>query len=386
MNCYVMLEWPTLQKRENNSHEKFVVTHEHMKKFFSQQKYKNVNRVRSANRLHRTLIHKKKKKKERKILLNNNEYKPRRVRKHLNSFTYLTAPKEFSFVKNPEPTIDLINKLIECLNKRQKVYIKLKKVESISNCAIIVLLSKLKLFQKQNVRFKANRPKNVEVQRVISNSGFFNFMHGSGKDDPKDNTSKSAIFSHNNSIVKSELGKRIIESASETIWNNKKRCPGVQKTLIECMANTHNHAKKNISENKERWWISVRHHKKKKIVSFAFVDYGIGIIESLKNKPLEIKDLIRKLTGTNMDSPLLIRKILNGEVKLSVTGQKKRGRGLRGIFQAFQRNQLEKLIIITNDVFADVENDKFVKLNEEFSGTFLYWELHENSQNFKWQI
>jgi hypothetical protein len=35
-------------------------------------------------------------------------------------------------------------------------------------------------------------------------------------------------------------------------------------------------------------------------------------------------------------------------------------------------------------VFSDVANEKYIKLNEEFSGTFVSWELNENNFNIKW--
>jgi len=71
---------------------------------------------------------------------------------------------------------------------------------------------------------------------------------------------------------------------------------------------------------------------------------------------------------------------------LTVTGQHFRGKGLPGIKEVLDRNQISNLHIISNDVFTNVQNDNYHLLNNEFSGTFVSWELNESNQNLKWIV
>ena len=76
--------------------------------------------------------------------------------------------------------------------------------------------------------------------------------------------------------------------------------------------------------------------------------------------------------------------LLEGDMHMSVTGQHFRGKGIPGIKQVLDRKQISNLSIISNDVTADVTNNIYLKLNNQFSGTFIAWELNESNINSKW--
>jgi hypothetical protein len=177
--------------------------------------------------------------------------------------------------------------------------------------------------------------------------------------------------------------------ASITIWGEKRICKGLQRTLLELMQNTNNHA--DIEEKgAKHWWLSVNHDKRNKKVSFYFVDYGVGIFESLKSKPAgnkwfgwfeKLKEKI--LHGGNED---ILRLLLNGEMHKTVTGLPFRGKGLPGIKETLDRKQISGLLIISNNVYADAGKQKYLRLSNQFSGTFVTWELNEKNINSKWTI
>jgi hypothetical protein len=50
--------------------------------------------------------------------------------------------------------------------------------------------------------------------------------------------------------VDSELGEDIIKSASTTVWKERRRCPGVQRTLIELMQKHYSSDKAELLEKK----------------------------------------------------------------------------------------------------------------------------------------
>ena len=153
------------------------------------------------------------------------------------------------------------------------------------------------------------------------------------------------------------------------------------------MHNTNNHAvptKKGV----KHWWLCVNHDKINNKVSFIFVDYGIGIFESLKYKPYDSKwhGVLEKIVALFKygGNAYILKKLLDGVIHMTVTGQHFRGKGLPGIKQVMERNQISNLHLISNNVYADVSKNIYKKLTNSFSGTLAYWELNQNNVNSEW--
>src|SRR5690606_12738263 len=105
------------------------------------------------------------------------------------------------------------------------------------------------------------------------------------------------------------------------------------------------------------------HDTKSEKVSFAFIDFGVGVFTSLNNKRQGSKffgvvDKLREKVkfGTNAD---LLRLILDGTLHRTATGKPYHGKGLPGIRKVLERNQISNLNIITNDVHADIASNEF---------------------------
>jgi len=197
------------------------------------------------------------------------------------------------------------------------------------------------------------------------------------------------IFTKANKVVVPLLGYNVMQEASKTIWGEKRMCKGMQRVFLELMQNTHNHASFE-QEGEMFWWLSVNHDVENKKVSFVFVDYGLGIFESLSNKPAESKwsgylQKIKTRVGYENNAEIL-HKLLDGELHLTVTGKSFRGKGLPGIREVLKRNQISNLRIISNNVSADVFNAQYNLLGNKFNGTFLYWELCQSNENKIWNI
>lgn len=345
---------------------------------------------RRAEKIERMRIKRKKQLKiQRQILQGKNKTKQAEIKKYKNYET-VSAPKNFSILSNAEKTITFINTLEKNLENKKKVFVDLNGVDYIDYGAITVLLSVMIIFKTRGISFNGNFPKNIEVRSKLIDSQFFDRLnkHIITKSDyiiKKQNQ----IFTKLNQEVEPSLGYIVIQEASQTIWNEKRMCKGVQRVLLELMQNTHNHASLSDTD-KEYWWLSVNHDNKNKTVSFVFVDYGQGIFESLNNKPDESKwrnyyeKIKKKLTiGNNAE---ILEKLLNGELHMTVTGQSFRGKGLPGIKQVMDRNQISNLHIISNDVFSDVAKNEYKQLNKTLNGTFVYWELCYSNENKVWNI
>lgn len=316
------------------------------------------------------------------------------VRHHLQHqpipITKVKAPDVLSFVRNPEEVSHFIAQLRECVEKRKPVWVILKNVIEIDYDGITVLLSVLVWFKSKRIDFNGDFPQDKTVRKTLEESKFFDhLLRGSFRDaDSYDLTGKSSILTHAMKSVDSELGQRIIESASQTVWGEKRRCKGVQRTFIELMQNTNNHASLE-REGDKHWWLSVKHIKEENRVAFSFVDYGVGVFYNLKNKRQDnkffgaLERLFERFRyGNNAD---VLKLIFNGELHKTATGKPFRGKGLPGVYQALSQNKLSNFAMITNNVFYNSNGEEYRLLRNEFQGTFIYWELTPNNSSLPYE-
>jgi hypothetical protein len=182
------------------------------------------------------------------------------------------------------------------------------------------------------------------------------------------------------------MSDEIIKQSSKFIWNEERRCTGLQRVFLELMQNTNNHAS-NTSKGEYHWWATTYYSKEDNKVCFAFIDYGVGILKSLESNKEGHKffGIIPKIKqafnpSTNAD---VLKLLLNGDVHKTATGKYYRGKGLPGIYDACKKNQISNLVIISNDAIADYTQNKYERLNNKLSGTFVYWELNASNANIK---
>lgn len=309
----------------------------------------------------------------------------RTLNNKFRGYKHIKAPVNFSLIQNVKETLEFIAEIEECFVKRQRVFINLKYVEFIAHGAIVILLAKLVHFKTHNIPFNGNFPRNINVRNTLTNSGFFRYLYE--KIDVKDSYSfENEICTHANKKVNSALSDEIIKKASTYIWGEKRRCTGVQRVFLELMHNTNNHASF-YKQGDKHWWASLNYIESENKVCFSFIDFGVGIFESLSNKKegnkfYDIINKMKKLFNFQTNAELL-KLLLNGEVHKTITGNYYRGKGLPGIYEASVKNKISNLIIISNDALADPQNNKYIKLDGYLKGTFVYWELNKNNVNIK---
>lgn len=363
-----------------------------MKKLYTQNKYKQYHEKCSENRDIRRLKHNYWKTKQFRMQLgvNHDQIKTENTfKKNYPKHVKVIAPDIFSFIKNTDKVIKFIGDLKKLYDSRQKTYVVLENIKEVDYSAIVVLLSIMVKFKAQKISFNGNFPLDKESKRIIIESGFFDNLYKKFKDDYSYDISKTnsdGIHTHASRNVDSTLSSKLIEHASKSVWGEHRRCQGVQRTLIELMQNTNNHAE--IGKPGEKhWWISIKQDTKAKKVSFSFVDFGVGVFTNLENKPEKSKffgwpnKLLAVFKYT--DNASLLKLILDGELHKTVTGKHYRGKGLPGIAEVMRRNQISNLHIITNNVFCCPSKNIYKLLKTSFSGTFVYWELRENNESCK---
>lgn len=301
-------------------------------------------------------------------------------------YKWVSAPKCFSLIDEPEKSIAFINKINQLFRKNKKVFIDLEHVEEIGHGAIVVLLALMVQFRSNHILFNGSFSKKEAVNKMLRTSGFFDNLSNkefSVQDTYDLSPVSNSIYTHAQRNVNPELSDAIIKKASSSIWGGERRCTGVQRVFLELMQNTNNHASLNTGE--KHWWVSINYNKKQNKVCFSFIDFGIGIFESLLNKKEDskfynvFKTIKNKLS--NEDNSEMLRLLLNGEVHKTATGKYYRGKGLPGVFNASKKDAISNLIIISNDAYANIANNKYKNLNNNLAGTFIYWELNENNRN-----
>lgn len=160
----------------------------------------------------------------------------------------------------------------------------------------------------------------------------------------------------------------------------------MQRVFIELMQNTNNHASL-VKNGEHHWWTTVEYSSQEKKAYFSFIDYGVGIIESLNNdtrgKFYNWIPKIKKIFSLSNNSEMLML-LMKGEMHKTSTGKYYRGKGLPCLFKACEDNKISNVVVISNDAKVDYETQGSVKLEHSFKGTFVYWELNASNLNLEY--
>ncbi len=309
-----------------------------------------------------------------------------RREKESKGFVRIVAPDVMSFIQNPEGVSTFAARLKQCFLNREPVWIDLRTVTHIDFDAISVLLAAVVRFKAHKIKFNGDMPNDRTALNTLLDSHFFDHLtkRQFKDEDSYHLTISSSILTHAKKRVDSKLGENIINATSRHVWREERRCPGLQRVMVELMQNTNNHASLD-EEGTKHWWLSVRHETDDAVSRFSFVDYGVGIFVNLENKRQSSKffGALGKLRdrislGKNCD---ILEMILKGELHRTASGKYYRGKGLPGIFQALEKGEISNLCIITNDAYFYSKTNTYKTISNPFNGTFVSWEINKNSHS-----
>lgn len=361
-----------------------------MKIIYKTPKYRRYN-LKHAYRLHkRSLVHRSKLIVKRQGLQGkskNNDPKKLQKKLHKKAKKHpINAPSNFSLIGNPEEFVAFINQLEHRYEQKHEVYIEMKDIVSISIDAISVLLSCLAKFKENGIYFEGSFPKDENCKSKIIKSGFFDYVTKSYENMVENNGvrlrgKQDAIITHGSLDVLQDLSADVILEANRHIHGEKRRNFGVQSTLIELMTNTGEHAS-GSTKTKQEWWLSIEKTENPKTVKFSFIDYGIGIFNSLNKKGF--LQILRNMLSNQSNSECL-REIFEHKIHKTSTGESFRGKGLPEIKENLDNNSFSSLRVLTNDVFADVTAGQYNDLDYHFNGTFFYFELSKENNSYEYR-
>jgi hypothetical protein len=288
-----------------------------------------------------------------------------RIRKRTSqtrSFVPLQAPRVFSLLKDPESVIEFLRK-IKSVGGRNHLAFDFSGITLMTVDAVAAFIATIRAMPATQV--KGNLPKEPAVAEMLTQSGFFDHLR-SRKRVPT--STKGRIAQKQSTRVEPKIAQDLIHVGTQAIFGASKRQQATYRVLIESMTNTMNHAA-DYAEGKQTWWATVYADLESKRVCYTILDMGVGVFRSLKVRGLR-KFYLALGMRNNSD---ILKDILQGKVESS-TGIKYRGKGLPAIYRDALSKRIQSLVIITNNVYANIETGEFRLLPKAFNGMLLYWE------------
>ena len=305
------------------------------------------------------------------------------IRVTYNGQVRIAGPSEFCFLANTEEMIRFFNEVGRAFKLRERVHIDLSQVTSLSSDALTVLLSKLHdpRFRKK-MRCAYTPPVDPALRQVLQHSGFYKFVRGRKPDnDAQDKGSTVWEWEkESGKKVQPDVALDLTKLAARNLNRPYNEIRSAYRTIVELMGNTHEHASSELT-SVETWWVTVYCEPAGSRVAFTFVDNGVGIFESYgvrRYKKASLATKVRQLRGNQF----VLSDLLQGLVESGV-GDSGRGNGLPYLKKDCDAGRISNVIIISNDVWANLADSHFVKLKRPFRGTFIYWELEVGSYGNK---
>lgn len=285
-----------------------------------------------------------------------------------NKYKKIAPPENFSLVENADEVLGYFKQYKELILRKKKINFDLTNVTNLTPDAIALLIGKIKDKKYSGkVSLMGVPPKDPNLKKMFLESGFYSHVSSEYQPSKNDNLLLKKVTNYK---VENGVAKKASEMAVEHTFEKKVKFRPIYEILIECMANTNNHADL-ANEGKYIWWLFVYREPETKITKFCFFDLGVGIFSSIPVKR-HLKLLAKMGINTNVD---LLGKLFSGEIS-SRTGLEERGQGIPLIFNNSQHPQIKNFVMIANDVYANLSTGKNIKLENSFSGTFFHWELH----------
>jgi hypothetical protein len=278
----------------------------------------------------------------------------------------LTVPSNFSIIDNCEEVIAFLNE-VKLLSTKTNLTLDLSGVTAMSTEAIAALIALMSEIMPY-ARIQGNQPMNIEMRAKLVESGFFQHVEHAPHTAPVPTARKGMFLKERSTKVDPEIAKEIIHTGTEGLHGKAQKRQAAYRTLIESMNNTHNHAAARGITGIKTWWCTVYADSKRKRICYAFVDLGVGIFKSVRIN--RFKRFYKKLM---LDNGSILKDILEGKVESS-TGIPYRGKGLPSIYRHAKAGNIKSLVIVANDVYANVEKNKYKTMRVSFGGTLLYWE------------
>lgn len=299
------------------------------------------------------------------------------IPKKPQQFFEVEAPSNFSLIENTEAVLHFFKENKKLLASRKQVGFNLRDIKKLTPDAIALLIAKVKDENFTNrLVVRGNSPQKADLKKMFDESGFLEHVRSSWV--PERNEKNVLIHQITNNKVENEIAKDISKRAVAHTFGTGEKYRPIYEILIECMANTKNHA--GMSEGEYNWWIFEYSNPDTKVTTISFLDLGTGIFNSIPVQSFKRNAMIALKDKTGVDfipnfNLNLLTDLFEGKIS-SKTGMEERGQGLPLIYDRSGNQQIKNFTIISNDVYVKIPSKESIILKNKFQGTFLYWELH----------
>ena len=287
----------------------------------------------------------------------------------------LKAPAVFCLVENTSAVIEYFEEVGVTTDRGHNVLLDFRDVNVLAPDAVVLLISRIRDRRSTHgMRVRVAKPSQPDAKRLWNDSGIREHVRLAEGDEEEWPEPRGRIITKRRFRAEPEDAAFLKDFAEQRLASSSDVWPGVQTILLECMTNTFNHAEGARREQKnvahEPWWAGVYCDKAHEIAKFTFLDNGIGILESIRLK--RVQEAFRWAGFINNAEAL--KMVFAGEVP-STTGLHYRGEGLPTIREVLASDsEVDRVIVVTNDVRADLGEGSYEMLQTPFRGTMVYWE------------
>ena len=280
------------------------------------------------------------------------------------------APNNMSLIDNTDEVLEYFKTAETLFKNKEKIEFDIKKISNLTPDTITLMIANLNDSNyTRSGKFKGEAPTDPKLRKLFIESGFYNFVATSkqNKEQTKNLLHKEADYKVRPNIAKAAC----IFGMNHALGSISPFEP-LYEILVECMQNTNNHASLDCDE-KLKWWMFVYNCEETNISKYSFLDLGVGIFESMR-----VKNYIKKAAKDIgfLSNTHFVKDLLAGNIQSRINKDNEiRGKGIPQIVAHSNFEIFKEFRIITNDVKIDLKNRTHEKLNNNFSGTFYYWEI-----------
>lgn len=275
--------------------------------------------------------------------------------------TVVDVPTNLSFANNVEEMLALRNRLHFAAARGSEIYLNLSDVSVMEPDGLAMLLAWINdpAITRHHL-LRGNVPRSEELKIKLARSGFFDHV----KTATKVPTSKHSRFFFRKRV---RVAPSDADEAVQLAHSSGHR-PSYA-VIVEAMSNTWGHAA--TTRASIPWLLHVAVDPSRSVARFVFVDGGRGLFNGLRMK--FGVDALKRAFGltSNLD---LVAPLLAGQLG-SRTRQRHRGKGIPDIARSHREGEIQRLVMIANDVHMDFATHQHYLLAKEFRGTFLTWEI-----------
>jgi hypothetical protein len=294
---------------------------------------------------------------------------------NLQSQDPIQAPQDFRLIDEPGKCLEFFKKIRskDSLYYHDGSYVlplNLKNIQNIDYCSVSILKALMLNFKPQNIMVQGSTPQNSICLNYLVDSGFFdglldlnnNPIHLKAKSDRILFTKGAGSLSDSEDMYLINTLKKI----RLYLTGEKGHCPQLRTIILEICGNSIEHSE----SYKNQWIFGVKYEDQKVIITLT--DSGKGILGTLYRK------LGKKFTDFVSKTKVEILAGAFDKKYESKTLDTNRNKGLPAVKHRFENGYIRSLIVITNNVilnFDDNSKSQVLKENIGFNGTIFKMEL-----------